>query len=381
MLSLVETTQVRTSEIRAVITDERADNEIQRLAAVKRYDILDTPPDSSFDRITALAADLFNVPVSLISIVDRDRVWLKSHHGMDATELGRDPGLCASAILSVEPWILTDAKTDMRSFTNPLVSGEFGLRFYFGVPLRTSDGHNLGMLCVIDREPRQVGEQQGHHLQNLAAVVMDQMELRLSARRAAAKAKILASEIDHRMMNSLQFISGLLNMQSRAVSTSEAADQLKIAADRVSAVGRVHRQFSFDEVEDRVPLLAYLRRLCGELADAMEANIEVDGIEASVPTTQILAIGLVINELITNAKKYGGGSIRVTFAPGSSGQYQLSVADEGEGLPEGFTLDRNGGGLGMKVVTALASQLEGLFSAGPNPTGRGACFAVTFPGQ
>src|SRR5665213_1898886 len=95
--------------------------EAQRLAAVRRYDILDTPPDGSFDRITAIAARQFSVPISIISLVDHDRIWFKSHHGLDVEQIDRGPGLCASAILQIDPWVLTDAKNDPRSLANPLV--------------------------------------------------------------------------------------------------------------------------------------------------------------------------------------------------------------------------------------------------------------------
>ena len=114
---------------------QSADFEASRLGAVKRYDILDTPPDGAFDRITELAARLLKVPISIISLVDHDRIWFKSHHGLDATQIDREPGLCASAIMQIDPYILTDAKTDIRSLVNPLVAGNFGLRFYVGVPL------------------------------------------------------------------------------------------------------------------------------------------------------------------------------------------------------------------------------------------------------
>ncbi|MGH6848011.1 MAG: PAS domain S-box protein [Methylocella sp.] len=158
-------------------------NESDRLAAVRRYDILDTPPDGACDRITAIAARLFNVPIAIISVVDHDRIWFKSRHGVSATEIGRDPGLCASVIFRNEPLILPDAKLDPHALANPLVAGEFGLRFYAGVPLRTTDGFNLGTLCVIDKEPREVSTEEIAQLKDLASVVMDQLELRLAARK------------------------------------------------------------------------------------------------------------------------------------------------------------------------------------------------------
>ena len=135
-------------------------DEPDRILAVRRYDILDTPEDGAFDRVTAIAARRFDVPVSIISIVDHDRIWFKSHHGVGVRQIDREPGLCASAILRNEPHILTDASKDIRSLANPLVAGDFGLRFYAGVPLQTTDGYNLGTLCVIDKEPRPITHDQ-----------------------------------------------------------------------------------------------------------------------------------------------------------------------------------------------------------------------------
>lgn len=165
------------------------EDEPQRLEAVRRYEILDTPPDGAFDRITALAAKIFDVPICTISIVDHDRIWFKSHHGLDATETDREPGLCASAILHVDPWIVSDAKNDPRTLANPLVRGELGLQFYAAVPLRTGDGYNLGTLNIIDMRPREMTEEETQTLRDLAALVMDELEMRLSARRLYASIK------------------------------------------------------------------------------------------------------------------------------------------------------------------------------------------------
>lgn len=165
------------------------DTEQSRLAAVRRYDILDTPPDGSFDRITRLASELFDVPIALVTIVDQDRIWFKSKAGLEnVNEIPRDPGLCASAVLQDSPYIVEAARTDPRTLANPLVSGQFGLQFYAAAPLRTSEGYRLGTLCLLDREPRMFSPKQAAVLQHLADVVMDEMELRLAARRVAAAA-------------------------------------------------------------------------------------------------------------------------------------------------------------------------------------------------
>lgn len=183
---------------------ERAPSvEQARMAAVRRYDILDTPPDGAFDRIAALAARQFRVPIAIVSIVDTDRIWFASHHGLDATQIDRDPGLCASAILSPEPWIVTDAARDPRALANPLVAGEFGLRFYAGAPLTTHDGFNLGTLCVIDREPREVTADESAFLVDLAGLVVQDLELRRSARQAVHDAERRLHEVE-RLAEALQ---------------------------------------------------------------------------------------------------------------------------------------------------------------------------------
>lgn len=156
-------------------------DEAARLEAVHRYRILDTPHDGAFDRVTVLAARLFSVPIAIVSVVDQDRIWFKSHHGLDVNQIDREPGLCASAILQREPWIIEDARRDSRALSNPLVAGELGLQFYAGIPLTTRDGYNLGTLCIIDREPRTLTHQELATLQDLAAIVMHDLEQRMQS--------------------------------------------------------------------------------------------------------------------------------------------------------------------------------------------------------
>src|SRR5436190_7287864 len=157
------------------------DKEPERLAALRRYEIPETP-ESVFDRVTRLAAHLFDAPIAIVSIVERERIWFTSHRGTDAAETARAPGLCASAILQEEPWIVSDAAVDPRTTDNPLVHRELGVRFYAGVPLRMRDGHALGMLAVLDQEPREVTDKELAPLEDLAAMLVNDLELRLLAR-------------------------------------------------------------------------------------------------------------------------------------------------------------------------------------------------------
>jgi two-component sensor histidine kinase len=382
------------SETLELAASAAPDREGARLAALRRYAILDTPPDGSFDHIAAIAAKLFDVPIAIVSLVDHDRIWFKARHGIDIEQIDRNPGLCASAILQDDPYVLTDASCDPRSLTNPLVAGDFGLRFYVAAPLRTSDGHNLGTLCVIDQLPRAVSEAQIAQLEALAAVVIDQMELRLAARNAVAdledvveqkdaalrRSETLAKEIDHRVMNSLQQVSALLNLQSRQLGESEARQQLMLAASRVSAVARVHQHIYRSGNTKSFGCLGYLGRLCDDLSSIMgeRGKIVVEGTEADLPVEAIPPIGLAVNELVTNASKYGASIVLVTFERTAEGDYLLSVSDDGEGLPASFDPGISTG-LGMKVVRMVARQLGGTLSVEPTGAQGGASIAIRFP--
>lgn len=152
-----------------------------RIYTLYKYNVLDTPPDGSFDKMTQLAAKIFNVPIAIISLVDTDRIWFKSKYGLDVQQIGRDPGLCASAILSDDVYLVEDARNDPRTLTNPLVAGDFGLQFYAAAPLHTHDGFNLGTFCILDKNKRYFNTEQQDTLKMFAEVVMESLELRLMA--------------------------------------------------------------------------------------------------------------------------------------------------------------------------------------------------------
>jgi GAF domain-containing protein len=156
--------------------------ESKRMESLLKYEILDTPADGAFDEVTSLAAKIFDVPVAIITLVDHNRIWFKSAFGLDAEEIPRSPGLCSSAILSEDLYIVEDARKDPRTMTNPLVAGIMGLQFYAAAPLRTMDGHNLGTFCIIDKNPRTLTSKESSILKQLARIVMDQMETKLQTR-------------------------------------------------------------------------------------------------------------------------------------------------------------------------------------------------------
>lgn len=154
------------------------DDEDERLSVLQSYDILDTAPDEAFDRITRLASGILKTPIALVSLVDKDRQWFKSRHGIDAEETSREVAFCGHAILGKDVLVVPDATNDPRFRDNPLVLDDPKIRFYAGAPLRTRSGHNLGTLCVIDTAPKDLDHFQRLLLQDLAAIVIDEMELR-----------------------------------------------------------------------------------------------------------------------------------------------------------------------------------------------------------
>jgi len=196
-------------------------SEEDRLAAVRRYEILDTPADGTFDQVAAIAAAVFDTPIATVSIVDTDRVWLAATHGLGAvTEVGVEPGLCVSAVQYDGPYIVNDAAVDPRTLHHPLVRGELGLRFYVAAPITTSDGYRLGTVNAIGREPREVTDTQVTVLTHLAALVADHLELRLSTLRTVRAERQLRAEADQRAEAQAQLFN---QMREAAVTHREAS--------------------------------------------------------------------------------------------------------------------------------------------------------------
>lgn len=162
-------------------------NERERLAALRRYDILDTAPEMVFDDLTLLATQICRVPIATFSLVDGDRQWFKSRVGLEVSQTEREAAFCAHTILDEHILEVADAMRDERFAENRLVLGDPHIRFYAGAPVRSSDGFNLGTICVIDRAPRErLDSGQRAALEALARQAGMLLELRRTSRDLAA---------------------------------------------------------------------------------------------------------------------------------------------------------------------------------------------------
>lgn len=157
-------------------TQERIEQ--QRLIELRRMMILDSKAECIFDELTALAAKIFDVPIALIVLVDSGRVWFKSNFGLEASECPREITICHHTIQQSKVFVVGNAIEDERFNCSPLITDNPRVRFYAAAPILTDDGYALGVVCVVDRKPRQFSEEQLAVLESLARLALQQMELR-----------------------------------------------------------------------------------------------------------------------------------------------------------------------------------------------------------
>ena len=225
--------------------------------------------------------------------------------------------------------------------------------------------------------------------QNLAGCPVDALRRSLAREADLLRQKevliqeqeLLREECDHRLLNGLQMVVSLLSLQSRAAVNPEVAAQLSVAASRVGAIERVHRRLHSYDGTKTVALKKYLEGFCHDFSGigASDDNPEilVEGDEIEIPTATAIPLGFIVNELITNAVKYGKGRIIVGLKADPAKGYALSVSNDGSSLPQGFDPARSKG-LGMTIIQALVKQIKGKLVFGPGKNNQGTRFVVLF---
>lgn len=224
-----------------------------RLDTLREYRLMDTPPEAAFDRVTKLVADLFDVPIALVSLVDDCRQWFKSAYGLEAEETARDISFCHYVVVDEAPMVVTDVLGDARFRDNPLVTGEPFIRFYAGVPLRAYNGAVLGTLCVIDRNERQtLTVHELERLEDFAAIIMAEAELRRTAIERDEARRMLERALDFSSTVTWQYDPRTGEMNWRG-----ATAQL-FGADFETALGQSTDVLDRMPPEDRATVVAAL---------------------------------------------------------------------------------------------------------------------------
>lgn len=385
------------------------DNDEQRLKALYRYEILDTPPEGAFNRIAELAVKLFNVPIALVSLVDKDRVFFKANvgiPGLKSTERGES--LCSLAVMQKEPTVFEDAENEPCLLANPLVAGSFGLKFYAGAPLVTSDGFNIGTFCIIDKKTKKFSEKEKEMLRDLAAVVMDEIEIRISSIKAIRTQQDLLHIAAHDLKNPLsniQALSELLKNQKEEHKKEKIAQLIQESS--ANMISLIDRLVKLSEIENKQQLMDLkptdIKELVSEViqenkasARKKEQSIHFEAEGNSFPLVDRDWMREILDNLINNAIKYSpqGKSIAVYVkAEEESGLY-LEVKDQGQGFSEEdlkkafqkfsrLSSKPTGGesstGLGLSIVKTLVEFQGGTVSVESEGKNKGSRIKVFIP--
>lgn len=374
-------------------------DEINRLAALRNLQVLDTGPEPAFDRVVALAREVLRVPLAAVSLVDRDRQWFKAIGGFCVQQTPRDIALCAHAILRDEVMVIPDAACDARFADNPLVTGGPGVRFYAAAPIRLADGSAVGALCIVDHTPRTLTEAECGILRRLAEIAAEALQARVNTSQTRAEARAAA-----------QFIAGL-GQELRAPLTAilgfaDLLDDEDIDADQQRdhlatirrsgrhLLGMINDVLDFAAIESGTlspeqrafpvaDLLTEVRRDIQPLAEekGLHFDIEVDERAATALNSDPARVRQILTTLASAAVRLTdrGSVILRVHAAAEEDRVRFEIVDTSSGLTPDLTARRLAGvALGLQVSRHLARLLHGELRIASTP-GVGDTFSVSLP--
>ncbi|MDD5350224.1 MAG: ATP-binding protein [Chthoniobacteraceae bacterium] len=409
------------------------EREAERLAALRDYGLMDTPPEAVFDEIAALASYVFHAPIAGIGLLDERRQWFKARIGIDFTEAPREAVFCAHTILEPDILVVLDALDDPRFVSCPYVVGPPGVRFYAGVPLITREGHALGALCVVDTEPRESFEpEQKDALKTLGRHLMAHMELRCSSAflARALRERRQSEQAQHALLLERERELGRLNEMKDHFLALLAHELRNPLASIVNALELLRSPAPEDAAAIIETQVTHLSRLIEDLLDLSRVTrgkialrkTALDLVEAvraaaraarsaffkggqqfilELPETPVwvqadpVRFEQIVSNLLANAAKFTGPGKQVRLClEAAEAHALLRVRDEGIGISpamlerifEPFVQadagrDRTGLGLGLPLVRQLASLHGGSVEVRSEGPGRGAEFIVRLPLQ
>ncbi len=230
-------------------------DEPQRLEALKKLHLLDTPAEDRFDRITRLARRVFGVPIALVTLVDADRQWFKSSQGLSMRETPRAVSFCGHAILRDQPLVVPDTRLDLRFADNPLVANEPNIRFYAGFPIRAPEGGRVGTLCIIDRRPRSLDPVDLSTLRDLARIVEDELKaarLSQAQQQLTVETALLRQQALVDSLTQLWNRRGILDILRRELAEAERQKTpvgiLLADVDHLKGINEIYGQPAGDDV-------------------------------------------------------------------------------------------------------------------------------------
>jgi signal transduction histidine kinase len=390
----------------------RADAEVERLNALERYRILDTARDPTFDDLTVLASHICGTPISTVTLIASDRQWFKSKVGLDNDETSRSVSFCAHAIEQDGLFVVSDASQDERFATNPLVTADPHIRFYAGAPLVTPEGHALGTLCVIDRVPRELTDEQLRALDTLSRAAMAHLELHRQNEELREIDRLkdeFVAVLSHELRTPVTSINGyvelLLGGDPGPLTETQERFVRIVGRNNTRLLGLIEEMLLLAEAEAgelalrREPM--DLRLIVSEAIESAKPRAEAKNIELSEETNGPVMVdgdrsrlAEIADNLISNAVKYTPESGRVVARVHSyDDEARVEVSDTGMGiaaeeLPHLFgrfyrtKAARDaaipGTGLGLAITRALVASHGGVIEVSSQP-GAGTTFRVRLP--
>jgi signal transduction histidine kinase len=391
------------------------ENEVLRQQALENLSILDSLPEQDFNDITLLASQICNVPISLISLVDKKRQWFKSKIGIEVEETAREFSFCAHAINTPnELMVVEDARLDDRFYDNPLVTGAPNVVFYAGVTLTSPEGYSFGSLCVIDNEPRALTESQKSALNALGRQVMTQLlsrkrnnELEEIRKELEAKNQELsgfAQTVSHDLKSPVHGIESsceLLLNANRFNLNKEAKEIIEVIRSGSNSINKFIADMlqytkanNFSLVIDKVSIVDLINETILLATPPPDFSISITGSVKEYHTDEVALKQILLN-LISNAIKYNDkeqGEVKINIVENSN-SFTLTITDNGMGIPTTsrnkiFTIfqtahfaDRfgnKGTGIGLATVKRLADKIGATISIDSTYT-KGARFKLVVP--